>query len=97
MERVKSIVPMMAFIVCLTKSLITGMGSNDVLALLVLAGLYGFIEFGIQYKKVSSLQLQIDDLSSKNGILEKRVDEVKSNVSGLKLSQNIRQSQTTRI
>jgi hypothetical protein len=93
MERIKSIVPMMAFIVCLGHLLITGVDSSKVAALLVLSALYGFIEWGVQAKGQAKLQSQMDEVIAKNLQLEKKIEEVKSNVSGIKLSQNIRQAQ----
>jgi len=93
MDKIKALVPMMAFLLLLAKGLSQGMSQNDVAALLILASLYGFSEFGMEKQKIKKIEQEIKELNEKIAINEKRTDEVRTHVGALKFGQQQRSGQ----
>jgi septal ring factor EnvC (AmiA/AmiB activator) len=98
MDKIKSFAPMMAFCLMFIKVISSkAILQQDVLVLLILAGLFAVMELKRESKQIKSLHEDLDltkkQLSELNVSLEKnskRIEEVSTHVGGLKIAQTFR-------
>lgn len=90
MEKLKNLVPMVAFCLLFAKQLATGFALYDVLALLILSALFCINNLEVENKKLKQILDDVNKNNKANEDLHKRYEELKTHVTGLKLSQQMR-------
>lgn len=90
MEKVSKQLPMMVFLLCVIKSLILGPKAEDAAIVLFLTALVGWIYRQDKLFQKNDLEIRMNELKLEVEGLQKRQEELKTHVSGIKLGQNIR-------
>lgn len=90
MDKIKSLIPASAFVIYLAKCLFIGASQTDAAIILFLSGLMSYFEF--KFERIELKRHKEDISSLKESIREqdKRIEELKTHVGGIKIGQGIR-------
>lgn len=90
MEKIKSLVPVVAFCLLFVKGLVLNFSLFEVIALLILAAVFLLSQLQLDNKKFKDLQEDLDKTKKQVEDLNKKQEELKSYISGVKMAQNMR-------
>ncbi len=93
MDKIKSFAPLFAFLLLFAKAVLTSFDIYNTAALLIVSALFGFVEFNIHKNEMNKLSEEFKKLQARQEFSDKKIEEVKSHVSGIKLSQQIKPQQ----
>lgn len=84
------LIPFTLLVAYAVKSLITGVGINEVLLIAILAALTAFYESSLSKKQLKEVQNKLDEITSQQKIQDKIIDDVKSSIVSVKVTSGIK-------
>ena len=85
-------VPLILFIAYASKLIALGASLTDAAILLILGAVSSYLQYKFNDKQLVEMSKKIEAIESKTNIDHNNLDEIRTNLSGLKLKQNLKLS-----